>query len=139
MIDNTILVVDADQETEEKIVSTLEAEGYLVFTASGRDISSGMAERISPALIYLKPTANSVEGFEICKTIHSRKNSGMCRSYCSLRSKDRWIPGIPLFTGLSIIWKCLSVLRLLSKRLKKSSAVNPMTPVEPVVEDSRVH
>ena len=33
MIDNTVLVVDADQETEEKIVTTLETEGYLVFTA----------------------------------------------------------------------------------------------------------
>ena len=70
MIDDTVLVVDADHETEEKIVSTLEAEGYLVFTASGRDVSAGMAEKISPALIYLKPAANSVEGFEICKTIH---------------------------------------------------------------------
>jgi len=45
MINDTILVVDADHETEEKIVSTLEAEGYLVFTASGRDVSTGMAEK----------------------------------------------------------------------------------------------
>ena len=70
MIDDTVLVVDADHETEEKIVSTLEAEGYLVFTASGRDVLAGMAEKISPALIYLKPAANSVEGFEVCKAIH---------------------------------------------------------------------
>jgi cell division septation protein DedD len=71
MIDDTVLVVDADHDTEEKIVSTLEAEGYLVFTASGRDVSTGMAEKISPALIYLKPAANSVEGFEVCKAIHN--------------------------------------------------------------------
>jgi len=70
MTDKTILVIDVDQETEEKIVSTLEAEDYLVFSASGREITSGMAGKISPALIMLKPTANSVEGFEICKTIH---------------------------------------------------------------------
>lgn len=70
MADKTILVIDADQETEEKIVSTLEAEDYLVFAASGKEITSGMAGRISPALIFLKPAANSVEGFEICKTIH---------------------------------------------------------------------
>ena len=70
MIDDTVLVVDADHETEEKIVSTLEAEGYLVFTASGRDVSAGMAEKISPALIYLKPVTNSVEGFGVCKAIH---------------------------------------------------------------------
>lgn len=71
MIDDTVLVVDADHETEEKIVSTLEAEGYLVFTATGRDIRSGVAEKISPALIYIKPAANNVEGFEVCKAIHN--------------------------------------------------------------------
>lgn len=71
MIDDTVLVVDADYETEDKIVSTLEAEGYLVFTASGRDVRTEMAEKISPALIYLKPAANSVEGFEVCKAIHN--------------------------------------------------------------------
>ena len=71
MIEDTILVVEADHETEEKIVSILETEGYLVFTASGRDVIAGMAEKISPALIYLKPAANSVEGFEVCKAIHN--------------------------------------------------------------------
>jgi len=71
MTEKTILAIDVDQETEEKIVSTLEAEDYLVFAASGREITSGMAGRVSPALIFLKPTANSVEGFEICRTIHS--------------------------------------------------------------------
>ena len=73
MIDKTILVIDVDQETEEKIVSTLEAEDYLVFAASGKEITSGMAGKISPALIFLKPTANSVEGFEVCKAIHSNE------------------------------------------------------------------
>ncbi|MBS1127489.1 MAG: response regulator, partial [Nitrospirae bacterium] len=70
MIDHTILVVDASEETEEAIVSTLEAQGYLVFTASGRDISTGLAEKISPSLIYVKPAAISVEGFATCKLIH---------------------------------------------------------------------
>ena len=67
MIDKTVLVVDADQETEEKIVSTLETEGYLVFTASGNDINVGMADKINPFLIYLKPTSSTLE---VCKTIH---------------------------------------------------------------------
>jgi DNA-binding response OmpR family regulator len=71
MTGHTILVVDADQETEEIIIATLETEGYLVFAASGREISSGLAGKISPHLIFLKPTANSVEGFETCKTIHN--------------------------------------------------------------------
>jgi cell division septation protein DedD len=70
MTENTILVVDADKETEDKIVSTLEAEGYLVFTASGRNVSAGMAKKISFSLIYLKPTSSTIEGFETCRAIH---------------------------------------------------------------------
>ena len=71
MRDTTILLVDADSETEEKIVSILEAQNYLVFTASGREVSAEMANRLSPSLIFLKPTALSVEGFQTCKAIHS--------------------------------------------------------------------
>ena len=70
-MDNTILVVDADPETEEKIVSTLEAENYLVFTASGQYFSGEMMERTSPSLIFLKPAALNVEGFQTCKAIHN--------------------------------------------------------------------
>ena len=71
MIDDTVLVVDADYETEEKIVSALETEGYTVFTASNRDVLTGIAEKISPSLIYLKPASDRVEEFEVCKTIHN--------------------------------------------------------------------
>jgi cell division septation protein DedD/CheY-like chemotaxis protein len=71
MMNNTILVVDADPETEEKIVSTLEAENYLVFTASGQYFSGEMIERTSPSLIFLKPAALNVEGFQTCKAIHN--------------------------------------------------------------------
>jgi len=70
-MNNTILVVDADPETEEKIVSILEAENYLVFTASGQYFSGEMMERTSPSLIFLKPAAFSVEGFQTCKAIHN--------------------------------------------------------------------
>lgn len=71
MTDHTILVVDADQETQAMLISTLESEGYLVFTATGRDIRTGLAENINPALIFLKPGAISVEGFATCKAIHN--------------------------------------------------------------------
>ncbi|MDH4232650.1 MAG: SPOR domain-containing protein [Nitrospirota bacterium] len=71
MTDDTILVVDADPETEEKIVSALEAENCLVFTASGGEVSAELAGKIRPSLIFLKPTAPSVEGFQTCKVIHN--------------------------------------------------------------------
>ncbi len=71
MMERTILLVDADPDTEEKIVSILEEENYLVFTASGSEVSAEMADKLSPSLIFLKPTALSVEGFQACKSIHS--------------------------------------------------------------------
>ena len=71
MTDKTILTVDTDLETEQKIVSVLEAEGYLVFTAKGSEVSAEMAERIRPSLIFLKPTAINIEGFAACKAIHN--------------------------------------------------------------------
>jgi cell division septation protein DedD/FixJ family two-component response regulator len=71
MRETTILLVDADSETEEKIVSILEARNYLVFTALSREVSAEMADRLSPSLIFLKPTALSVEGFQACKAIHN--------------------------------------------------------------------
>jgi CheY-like chemotaxis protein len=70
VIGQTILVIDADFETEEKIVSTLEAEGYIVFAASGKEVITGTAGNIKPSLIFLKPSSNSVEGFDACKKIH---------------------------------------------------------------------
>jgi len=68
MIDNTVLVVDADQENQEKIVSTLKTEGYQVFTASGQDISAGMADKINPSLIYLQATSSTIQ---VCKKINT--------------------------------------------------------------------
>jgi len=45
MTGDTILVIDADLATEDKIVSTLEAEGYIVFASSGSKINADMAKK----------------------------------------------------------------------------------------------
>jgi DNA-binding response OmpR family regulator len=71
MTGDTILIVDADPETEEKIVSTLESEGYIVFASSGSKVNAEMAKKFRPALIFLKPLAPSAAGFEVCRTIHN--------------------------------------------------------------------
>jgi len=68
MIDNTVLVVNADQETEEKIVSTLKREGYQVFTASELYISAEIADNLNPSLIYLQATSSTIQ---VCEKIHS--------------------------------------------------------------------
>lgn len=71
MAAETILVIDADQETDQKIISTLEAEGYLVFSGSSQVVTQEMAAKLRPSLIYLKPLAASAAGFEPCKQIHN--------------------------------------------------------------------
>jgi len=71
MTGDTILVIDADLATEDKIVSTLESEGYIVFASSGSKINADMAKKFRPALIFLKPLAPSAAGFEVCRTIHT--------------------------------------------------------------------
>ncbi|MFI5294026.1 MAG: SPOR domain-containing protein [Thermodesulfovibrionales bacterium] len=67
MASKTILVIDADSETEQLIASTLESEGYLVFAVPGGDVGTEMAQKVSPSLIFINPDET---GLEICKTIH---------------------------------------------------------------------
>src|SRR5512135_3891664 len=67
MSSKTILVIDADIETEQLIASTLESEGYLVFAVPGGDVGTEMAQKVSPSLIFVNPDET---GLEICKTIH---------------------------------------------------------------------
>lgn len=70
----TILLIDTDSETEEMVVSTLETEGYLVFTAPGGDVGVTMAEKVGPSLIFVNAAAAGRGGLEICKTIHDVKS-----------------------------------------------------------------
>lgn len=70
MIGETILVIDSDAETTQNIVSTLEAEDYLVFTAPSGEIGITMAKKVNPVLIFVNPAMAGTSGLEICKTIH---------------------------------------------------------------------
>src|SRR4030042_1284877 len=70
MTTKTILIVDTDTDTIQKIMSTLESEDYLVFTASDRDVSIQMAKKVNPSLIFINIGMSGASGLEICKTIH---------------------------------------------------------------------
>ena len=74
MLGETILVIDTDTETTQQIVSTLESEDYLVFTAQSGDIGLTMAKKINPLLIFVNPAMTGTSGLEVCKTIHSTKS-----------------------------------------------------------------
>jgi cell division septation protein DedD len=70
MADETILVVDADPEIDQKIISTLEADGYLVFACASHVVTDEIADRCKPALIYIKPLSPNTAGFQPCRAIH---------------------------------------------------------------------
>jgi len=70
MAGETILVLDGDQEMEERMTTPLEEKGYLVFTASSQVLSAESLDKLSPSLIFIKPLSPSTEGLEPCKTIH---------------------------------------------------------------------
>ncbi len=66
MTSKTVLIMDADTETEQLITSALESEGHLVFAVPGGDVGVEMAQRVSPSLIFI----NLEEmGLAICETI----------------------------------------------------------------------
>jgi CheY-like chemotaxis protein len=71
MADETILVIDADQETDQRIVSTLEADGYLVFSGVSHLVTDEMVGKLKPSLIYIKPLSPNAAGFQPCRTIHT--------------------------------------------------------------------
>jgi len=74
MTNLTVLVIDTDTETIQKIMSGLEAEGYLVFTASDKDVSIKMAKKINPSLIFVNIGMSGTSGLEICKAIHETES-----------------------------------------------------------------
>ncbi len=71
MTGDTILLVDADPETEEKIVESLESAGYIVFASEGGKVNAEMAEKFRPSLIFLRPLSPNAAGFAACRAIHN--------------------------------------------------------------------
>jgi cell division septation protein DedD len=70
MAGETILVIDAGQDIDQRMTATLEAESYLIYTVSSQDVNAEMAELLRPSLIYIKPSDLSPTGLEPCKAIH---------------------------------------------------------------------
>jgi DNA-binding response OmpR family regulator len=73
MESKTVIIIDTDTETIQKIMSTLESKGYLVFTASSKDISITLANKVKPSLIFVNIGISGTSGLEICKAIHEIK------------------------------------------------------------------
>ncbi len=71
MAHQTIVVIDADPNLEQKITATLEAAGYTVFTGASGVVNADVLRSLAPSMIYVKPLAPSRAGFGPCKAIHS--------------------------------------------------------------------
>ncbi|MEW6571515.1 MAG: SPOR domain-containing protein [Nitrospirota bacterium] len=70
MTEKTLLVIDTEIETIQKIMTTLESEGFLVFKASNKDSGLFTAKRVKPSLIFINLGMSGARGLEICKAIH---------------------------------------------------------------------
>ncbi len=70
MAGDTILVIDAGQDVDQRMTAALEAESYLVYPVSSQDVNAELAELLRPSLIYIKPLELSPTGFKPCKAIH---------------------------------------------------------------------
>jgi cell division septation protein DedD len=70
MAGETILVIDADQDINQKMITTLEVESYLIYPVSSQEVNAEMADLLRPSLIYIKPPDLSPAGLEPCKAIH---------------------------------------------------------------------
>jgi cell division septation protein DedD len=70
MTGETILVIDAGQDVDQRMTAALEAESYLVYPVSSQDVNAELAELLGPSLIYIKPIEVSPTGLNPCKAIH---------------------------------------------------------------------
>jgi cell division septation protein DedD len=70
MTGETILVIDAGQDIDQRMTAALEAESYLVYPVSSQDVNTEVAELLRPSLIYIKPLELSPTGLNPCKAIH---------------------------------------------------------------------
>jgi FixJ family two-component response regulator len=74
MTEKTILVIDTDAETSERVKSILESEGYTVHNAAGRSDSISAAMKIRPSLIFINIAMRNTSGLEIAKGIHETES-----------------------------------------------------------------
>jgi DNA-binding response OmpR family regulator len=73
MAEKTILVVDTDIKTINKIATTLESEGFLVLKASNKDSGLYAARTIKPSVIFINIGIIGASGLEMCEKIHADK------------------------------------------------------------------
>ena len=74
MTEKTILVIDTDAETSQRVKSILESEGYIVHNAAGRSDSISSAVKIKPSLIFINIAMRDTSGLEIAKGIHETES-----------------------------------------------------------------
>ncbi|NLI82910.1 MAG: EAL domain-containing protein [Deltaproteobacteria bacterium] len=71
-----ILVVDDDESTRHILRESLEMKGFLVEVAETGAEALGLFETHKPHLILLDVVMPGMDGFEVCRTIRSRRNGG---------------------------------------------------------------
>ena len=70
MAGETILIIDAGQDNDERMTAALEAEGYLSYSVSSQDVNAQMVDLLKPSLIYIRPPDLRPAGLAPYKSIH---------------------------------------------------------------------
>lgn len=70
MAGETILVIDAGRDIDQRMTTTLEPEGYLIYPVSSQDVNAEMSDLLKPSLIYIMPPDLKPTGLDPCKAIH---------------------------------------------------------------------
>jgi DNA-binding response OmpR family regulator len=101
MAGETILIIDADEATEQKIMTVLEAKGYLVFTASSQVLNAETLEKLGPSLIFVAPLTPEDAGLKTCKTIHG--NPSLKQVPVVLLGSSEGSPDLQNLTGYGVV------------------------------------
>lgn len=75
----TILVVDDNEDNVEILRTYLEAHGYTVAAASDGSTALAKMEQVRPALVLLDVMMPGMDGWQVCRTIKNHPDFGDTR------------------------------------------------------------
>ena len=78
-IDETILVVDDNQDNVEILQTFLESRGYRVAAATDGKTALAKLEEVHPALVLLDVMMPGMDGWQVCRTIKNHPDFASVR------------------------------------------------------------
>ena len=70
-MNNTVLLIENDQDTVSKAAGALEGAGYTIVSADTAQEGTDKAKELAPVLILINLATPGANGLELCKSIHN--------------------------------------------------------------------